>query len=120
MWHKRRYWGWYLSLLRLPWFCIKILKFYPEKQLSRQMHEYRKELWFVLWGKGEMYKGFQPVNGSEVYPGAIQYIPRKVYHQLKTREHSCYVLELQWGSKVKEDDIVRIEQGGVRHDVRHH
>jgi len=115
MWHKRRYWGWYWTLLRTPWFCVKILKFHPDKQLSMQKHYLRKEFWIILWGKGEMKTGYKPSNGSEVFPGAVQYIPKEMFHQLLTADDPCYVLEFQWG-EVMENDILRVSEGGVRNE----
>lgn len=95
-----RKWGCYLTLLRLPWFCIKILKFKPHHAISKQKHFYRSEWWLILKGDGMSLSGRKGI--VDVY-----YIPRKQWHHFLAGYRGCTVLEIQWGRKVKEEDICR-------------
>lgn len=85
----RRKWGWYLTLLDRKHFKVKLLRFKRGGNLSLQYHNHRKELWLFL-GNGEY---------SE--------IPEQTLHTHYALKPT-YVLEIQYGEKCEEADIVRI------------
>lgn len=85
-------WGWYLTLFRTPWFCMKILRVQENSAISFQKHTGRSELWFVKPFKDLMW---------------CRYIPKNTWHYLGAFGGPSYVLEFQWGKLVKEDDIER-------------
>lgn len=114
-WPKVRSWGWYATLLRTPWFCIKILKFNKYGELSYQIHNHRNELWIFLWGYGA---GLKKPDVLPRPPGQMKYrmynkiftfwnIPKLNWHTFRAFGNAVYVLEIQYGSKVTEQDIER-------------
>lgn len=110
MWKKERSWGWYLTLLRLPCFCIKILRFKRGAELSRQKHWYRSEWWHIFKGRG--YVGYKVMNGWLHEPldsGDSHFIPRKTYHTFFCKE-PVWMLEIQKGKVVHERDIFRLNK----------
>ncbi len=92
-WPKQRAWGWYATLIRTPWFCLKLLRFKPYGQLSMQRHMHRTEIWYVIktWG---MYERFNVIRPNQ-------------WHTFKAFQHPVYAIEFQYGKKVTESDIER-------------
>lgn len=107
-WPKVRAWGWYATLVRTPWFCIKLLRFAPAGALSKQRHEFRSEIWLFLQGTGRIEDGAtsQEVswdnNRLEIWK-----IPKKTWHRFRAYSRPVYALELQYGKRVDETDIER-------------
>lgn len=105
----RREWGWYLTLLRLPWFCIKVLKFDAHKELSMQRHKNRSELWVILKGNGMAFIGWDTVIDThfikKIAPALYMVNPYQ-WHKFDANT-PVWVLEFQFGSKCKEEDIER-------------
>ena len=99
-----RKWGYYLTLLRLPFFCLKILCFYPCHSLSLQRHFHRNELWIFLYGSGKLSKNYKI---KRIGKFGISYIPRLTWHKFICADKETKVLEIQWGRKVREEDIER-------------
>jgi hypothetical protein len=90
---KKRAWGWYLVLLNFRQFKVKLLRFKLGGQLSVQYHNHRSELWLFLTG---VHKGnFWLINKGEV-------------HTYYANGERPLVLEIQYGEKCNESDIVRI------------
>ena len=84
---------------------IKILNILKDKNISYQFHKYRNEVWFILDGNGEVIldnKSFK-VNAGDV----IQ-IPKEKLHSIKALE-DVQIIEVQYGQKNVEEDIIRIE-----------
>lgn len=105
----RRKWGWYLTLLDRKHFKVKLLRFYKGKSCSLQYHKNRTELWLCLSGFGhlneEKYGKLQVINmhnGS--YADPIQPLKKHSFHAHK----STYIIEIQYGEKCVEEDIVRV------------
>ncbi len=77
------------------------------KRLSYQKHSQREERWTVVEGRGVV-----TLDGSDVALGrgrSIE-IPRKSAHRMANRGKSDLVfIEIQRGSYLGEDDIVRLE-----------
>jgi mannose-1-phosphate guanylyltransferase len=75
------------------------------KNVSYQKHEHRAEIWNILSGKGTMIvEGFT----FEVNQGDVINIPRGAWHTAKADDEvRLEVLEIQYGDKTEEDDIIR-------------
>ena len=103
-WPKIRTWGWYATFIRTPWFCIKLLKFKPSKSLSMQRHKHRTELWLFIKGKGFI----MAPRPKWKKPFDTWKINNNEWHQFNAGKKPVYVIELQYGKKVTEEDIERV------------
>lgn len=102
-----RPWGSYDSLESGDNFQVKILKVKPGAKLSIQSHNFRSEHWVVVSGTAEVTKGDETFILSE---NESTYIPVKTIHSLKNPgEEELRIIEVQSGSYLGEDDIVRYE-----------
>jgi len=116
-WPKQRAWGWYATLIRTPWLCVKVLKFQPWKSLSLQKHAHRTEVWFFIkgYGIGNLYDPVScNIHHTRIYDSfcltpkkSVWFIPSGYWHQFGARRLPVYAIELQYGRKVTELDIER-------------
>ena len=104
-WPKQRAWGWYATLIRTPWFCVKLLRFKPHGALSMQRHFHRTEIWLFMRGFGWMFQN--GINRAIYSGGYISKINPNDWHRFLADNRPVYVLELQYGRKVTETDIER-------------
>ena len=107
-----RNWGWYRVLDEKPGYKVKELVISPGKSLSMQRHNHRAEHWYIL--KGEC--TFNVINISSDVEELGKYkenhtitIEKGKWHQAcnETKE-PCHILEVQYGDKCVEEDIVRL------------
>jgi mannose-6-phosphate isomerase-like protein (cupin superfamily) len=108
----KRVWGHYRVIFSCPWIKVKVLKFLPYKHLSFQKHWYRNELWVCLYGSGGKVVKQWEAKKHRVYKpfsfGKVFLIKRKYWHQLMNVGNGfIYVLEIQFGRLVDEEDIIR-------------
>jgi len=96
----KRKWGYYITLISAARFKVKILRFYKDASCSKQYHHYRNELWLVLKGLGKL-------NTKTLQAGDWHAIHRRRTHQFTALKPS-WILEIQYGDKCSEDDIVRL------------
>lgn len=100
-----RPWGSYETLVLDSRFQVKRIIVNPGAELSLQMHHHRAEHWVVVSGTAEI------TNGEEVHlytENQSTYIPVGAKHRLKNPGVIPLVLiEIQSGSYLGEDDIVR-------------
>lgn len=101
-WPKKRSWGWYATLLRTPWLCIKILRFRKGGELSLQRHKYRNELWLFLGVIGCLNR-----RKYLFKHWGWHLIKKNRLHTFKAITKPAYIFEIQYGSLVSEDDITR-------------
>ena len=102
-----RPWGNFKSLAKGEGFQVKKIVVNPGGILSLQSHKYRCEHWVVVQGKAVVYVDGQE---KELDTNESIYIPVGSLHRLENREDSPLVLiEVQTGSYLGEDDIVRYE-----------
>lgn len=102
----KRNWGYFITLLILRYLKIKLLVLKKDKAIHLQSHQYRSELWFVLKGKGTArIKDTQ----EHIHFGSIIYVPKKALHKLQCMSSRFYILELQWGKKCVEEDIIHFD-----------
>ncbi len=106
--HKvARPWGSYESLAEAERFQVKRIVVYPGATLSLQMHHHRAEHWVVVSGTAEVTKGDEVLLLTE---NQSTYIPQGAKHRLKNPGMIPLVLiEIQSGSYLGEDDIVRFD-----------
>jgi mannose-6-phosphate isomerase-like protein (cupin superfamily) len=106
----RRKWGWYLTLLDCEHFKVKILRLAETKSISLQKHSSRSELWLILRGKCESRFSVEcsgQITTTYLCAGDWQNIPKELWHKLIGLT-ATWILEIQYGDKCTEEDIVRI------------
>jgi len=102
-----RPWGWYDGIDAGERFQVKRIGVKPGGCLSLQMHHHRAEHWIVVRGTAKVTRGEESFLVSE---NESTYIPLGVTHRLENP--GCVALEMievQSGSYLGEDDIVRFE-----------
>ena len=107
--HKRVYrpWGYYEGLDSGERFQVKRLMVKPGSKLSLQMHHHRAEHWIVVSGTAKVTRGDDTLLLSE---NQSTYIPLGAKHRLENvGKMPLYMIEVQSGSYLGEDDIVRLE-----------
>lgn len=108
--HRKVYrpWGWYDSIDSGPQFQVKRIRVKPGAMLSVQMHNYRAEHWVVVKGQAEVLNGEDWLTLNE---NESTYIPIKQKHALKNPSETKFleIIEVQTGSYLGEDDIIRFE-----------
>lgn len=105
-WPKQRAWGWYATLCRTKWFCIKLLRFKPHGSLSMQRHKCRGEIWLFIAGVGSKRGGLYS-KGTDNKQFETWHIRPSRWHQFISYDEPVYILELQYGKNVTEADIER-------------
>ncbi|WP_151635780.1 mannose-1-phosphate guanylyltransferase/mannose-6-phosphate isomerase [Noviherbaspirillum aerium] len=102
-----RPWGTYTVLQDAPGFKIKRIAVKPGASLSLQMHHHRSEHWVVVSGKAEVINGD---NTVVLEANESTYIPAGNKHRLtNVGDTELALIEVQCGSYLGEDDIVRFE-----------
>jgi mannose-1-phosphate guanylyltransferase/mannose-6-phosphate isomerase len=102
-----RPWGWYDSVDEGERFKVKRIQVKPGASLSLQMHHHRAEHWIVVKGTAEITNGDRVILLTE---NQSTYIPQGQIHRLANPgKTSLEIIEVQSGSYLGEDDIVRFE-----------
>ncbi len=102
-----RPWGWYDSIDMGPRFQVKRIMVHPGASLSLQMHHHRAEHWIVVSGTAEVTCGERKIMLTE---NQSTYIPLGEVHRLANPgKMDLEIIEVQSGSYLGEDDIVRFE-----------
>jgi mannose-1-phosphate guanylyltransferase / mannose-6-phosphate isomerase len=102
-----RPWGWYDSIDQGGRFKVKRIGVKPGAAISLQKHHHRAEHWVVVKGTAEVICGEKTVLLSE---NQSTYIPLGEVHRLKNPGTiELEIIEVQSGSYLGEDDIVRFE-----------
>jgi len=107
--HRRVYrpWGTYEGIDSGPRFQVKRLSVKPGAQLSLQMHHHRAEHWVVVKGTARVTCGDSTFL---LHENESTYIPIGERHRLENPGNiPLEVIEIQSGSYLGEDDIVRYE-----------
>lgn len=101
-----RPWGKYDSVDRGERYQVKRITVKPGQKLSIQMHHYRSEHWIVVSGVAKV------TNGEETFllaENESTYIPAGRVHALENPStEKLEIIEVQSGSYLGEDDIVRL------------
>ena len=102
-----RPWGWYDSIDHGPRHQVKRIMVKPGASLSLQMHHHRAEHWIVVTGTAEVTVGDKVLLLAE---NQSTYIPLGETHRLRNPgKVPLEIIEVQSGSYLGEDDIVRFE-----------
>tara|TARA_B100000886_G_scaffold54682_1_gene33561 strand:- start:27786 stop:29222 length:1437 start_codon:yes stop_codon:yes gene_type:complete len=107
--HSKIYrpWGHYLSLVEENRWQVKLISVKPGEKLSLQMHHHRSEHWVVVNGtaKVEVDEKVEVLTENQSV-----YIPLGSKHRLTNPgKITLTLIEVQSGSYVGEDDIIRFE-----------
>ena len=106
-----RAWGYFQVLGRTPQLKFKKLVLMPGQATSMQYHSHRSEFWTILSGIGEAF-----VDGTthQLFADKTLWVDLGSVHQLKnTDSEPLIVHEVQQGSYLEEDDIVRLSGPSV-------
>jgi len=102
-----RPWGWYETLILSERFQVKRIHVNPGAALSLQSHHHRSEHWIVVAGTARVTVGDDVKLLTE---NQSVYIPLGAVHRMENPGKVPMVLiEVQTGSYLEEDDIVRYE-----------
>jgi mannose-1-phosphate guanylyltransferase/mannose-6-phosphate isomerase len=107
--HREVYrpWGKYDSIDNGERFQVKRITVKPGAKLSVQMHHHRAEHWIVVTGTAKVTNGDKSILLTE---NQSTYIPVGVIHALENPgKVDLELIEVQSGSYLGEDDIVRFE-----------
>lgn len=107
--HRKVYrpWGWYDSIDEAERFKVKRIQVKPGASLSLQKHHHRAEHWIVVKGTAEVTCGDKNILLGE---NQSTYIPLGEVHRLANPGLvPLEIIEVQSGSYLGEDDIVRFE-----------
>ena len=109
-----RPWGQFTSLIKEENWQVKRLRINPNESLSLQMHKFRAEHWIVV-------KGIAKVQIDEkicfLNPNESIYIPKGAKHRLSNTDKTpLEIIEVQIGTYLGEDDIIRFKDKYKRKD----
>lgn len=109
LYHRRVYrpWGYYETVDTGTGFQVKRVMVKPGEALSLQLHTQRAEHWVVVSGAAQVTRG---EDSFELVKNQSTYIPVGTKHRLEnTGKEALYLIEVQSGDYLGEDDIVRFE-----------
>jgi mannose-1-phosphate guanylyltransferase/mannose-6-phosphate isomerase len=102
-----RPWGSYQAIDRGARFQVKRIVVKPRGRLSLQMHHHRAEHWIVVRGTARVTIGDEV---KTVHENESTYIPIGAKHRLENPgKIDLELIEVQTGSYLGEDDIIRVE-----------
>ena len=107
--HRRVYrpWGYFESVDGGERYQVKRLMVKPGHALSLQLHRQRAEHWVVVSGRARVTRGEDTLHLEE---NQSTFIPVGTKHRLENAgEKPLLIIEVQSGSYLGEDDIVRFE-----------
>jgi len=107
--HRRvfRPWGYYEQIDGAQGYQVKRIMVKPGHALSLQRHRHRAEHWVVVSGQAEVTRDEETITLME---NQSTYIPIGTRHRLRNPgAESLFLIEVQSGSYLGEDDIERLE-----------
>lgn len=107
--HKKvlRPWGFYKQLAKGENYQVKHLMIKPGASISLQLHYHRAEHWVVVGGIATIVKGKEVLN---LTVNESIFIPAETQHRLSNHtDIPLQIIEVQSGSYLGEDDIVRFD-----------
>jgi len=88
-------------------YAVKTISVKPGQRLSLQLHKHRSEHWVVVEGEGVVTLGGDQIR---VERGSHIYVPRQTQHRIHNdSDRELRFVEVQFGDRLDENDIVRIE-----------
>ena len=107
-----RPWGRWKVVEANPSFPLKTIEVDPGERLSLQYHNFRSEHWIVVAGQGVVTIGG---DNLRVERGSHVYVPRETKHRIANDgDHKLIFVEVQFGDRLEESDIVRVEDDYAR------
>jgi mannose-6-phosphate isomerase-like protein (cupin superfamily) len=103
----QRPWGQFSNIFVSKNFQVKELVVNPGAILSLQKHKYRSENWVVVEGKANV-----TLNKKNIFLNKSDsiFIPQGAVHRIENRQKKVLkIIEVQTGSYLGEDDIIRIK-----------
>ena len=108
---EERSWGDFSVLFNNGKLKVKELSVQPKNGMSFQRHFERQEIWFVHSGACKVYlqnKMQDKAVTKILKTGDIFRLNLEDWHQITNPfEETCKIIEIQYGSRVEEDDIER-------------
>lgn len=102
-----RPWGSYTVLIHSTRYKVKEIYVHPGAALSLQLHHHRSEHWIVTSGTAKVTRNNDSFFLAE---NESTYIPIGVIHRLENPgKIPLKIVEIQNGSYLNEDDIIRLE-----------
>lgn len=102
-----RPWGWFETVSEVAGHKIKRLGVLPGQQLSLQKHHQRSEHWVVVQGTAHVTLGERVFD---LHQGEHCDIAQGQVHRIANRtQDPVEIVEVQFGSYLGEDDIVRLQ-----------
>lgn len=102
-----RPWGWYETVSEVPGNKIKRIRVHPGQQLSLQKHHQRAEHWVVVQGVARITVGERVVEAT--VGQHVDIAVGEVHRLTNTTQEPVEIVEVQFGSYLGEDDIVRLQ-----------
>ncbi|WP_282610924.1 phosphomannose isomerase type II C-terminal cupin domain [Pelagibius sp. Alg239-R121] len=107
-----RPWGTWRVVESGKTYTLKHIEVNPGERLSLQYHNHRSEHWVVVAGRGAVTIGGDIIN---VERGSHVYVPKETKHRIaNTGDRPLLFVEVQFGDRLEEDDIVRLEDDYAR------
>lgn len=104
---ETRPWGSFEVILEEDNYKVKRINVKPKQRLSLQYHHHRDEVWVIVQGTGIITRGDDEIKCSK---GDFVSIPSKAKHRVEnTGSEDLIFIEVQNGSYLGEDDIVRLQ-----------
>jgi len=102
-----RPWGWYETVSEVSGNKVKRIRVHPGQKLSLQKHHQRAEHWVVVLGTARVTVG---VRELDLVPGQHIDIAIGEVHRLANQTlDPVEIVEVQFGTYLGEDDIVRLQ-----------
>ena len=102
-----RPWGWYQTIGLGPRYQVKQICLKPGAAISLQLHHHRAEHWVVVEGTAQVTRNDEVL---ELTANQSAYIPLGATHRLENPGQGLLrIIEVQSGSYLGEDDIVRFD-----------
>ena len=104
---EKRPWGRWTVLYEASGIKVKLIEVQPGHRLSLQYHHYRSELWICVAGHATAQVGDHTLELDMM--GSVR-IPVGTIHRLGNAGHGpVFIVEIQEGDNLAEEDIVRLE-----------
>ena len=104
---EKRPWGEFFIIQETISYKIKRIEVNPGQRLSYQYHNKRSEVWIIIQGEGTVLLNDNKINYSK---GDTIEIPQGVKHRIENNgSEKTIFIEVQTGTYVGEDDIVRLQ-----------
>jgi mannose-6-phosphate isomerase len=102
-----RPWGWYETVSEVAGNKVKRIRVHPGQKLSLQKHHQRAEHWVIVQGTARVTVGERELD---LVPGQHIDIAIGEVHRLANQTlDPVEIVEVQFGSYLGEDDIVRLQ-----------